>query len=96
MSHVLKHSTVLNLRLVQAEEGFFEVWHDDKMLLRTRVESLARITYSEQSEVLGEAMSKTLRSERRHFDMQGARSESFARRAASAQKKGGKGGRGGV
>ena len=63
--------------------------------MRTRVESLAIINYDEavdEADPKREARAK----ERAYFDMQRSRSESFARRASTARKSGGKGGRGGV
>lgn len=39
---------------------------------------------------------EALRREREHYDMQAVRSDSFARRAAKADTRGGRGGRGGV
>lgn len=77
-------------------DGWYRVTRDnDHEVVRTRVESLAQINYDEAVEDADpkrEARAK----ERAYFDMQRARSESFARRATNARKSGGKGGRGGV
>ena len=77
-------------------EGWYRVvLGDGSEVVRTRVESLAVISYDEavaEADPKREARAK----ERAYFDMQRARSESFARRAVNARKAGGKGGRGGV
>lgn len=77
------------------DDDWFTVVRDGIELVRTRVETLAELEYSEAVEAADpkrEARAK----ERAFYDMQRSRSESFARRAASARKSGGKGGRGGV
>lgn len=78
------------------EEGdTFVVRQGEVELVRTKVETLASVTYDE---AVAEADPKreTRAKERAFYDMQRARSESFARRASNARKTGGKGGRGGV
>lgn len=77
------------------DDGKHTVAVSGEIVVHTAVESLARITYEEA--VAERDPARRLREkERAHYDMQAARSESFARRAANARKKGGKGGRGGV
>ncbi len=79
------------------EEGSeqFVVTREGTELVRTRVETLAVVTYDEA--VLDADPKRDARAkERAFYDMQRSRSESFARRASNARKSGGKGGRGGV
>lgn len=75
--------------------GIFLVNRGDQVLVRTKVESLAQITFDEAAEE-SDPMRETRAKERAFYDMQRSRSESFARRAGAARKTGGKGGRGGV
>lgn len=80
---------------LRQDEEWFTVIRDGDELVRTRVLTLAELEYAEAVEAADpkrEARAK----ERAFYDMQRSRSESFARRAASARKSGGKGGRGGV
>ncbi len=92
---VLRENSKLGVRLCKAEDGKFIVQAGDEVLVQTAVESLAALTYDEAVQERDPA--KELRArERAHFDLQAMRSGSFARRAANARKKGGKGGRGGV
>ena len=51
---------------------------------------------SSRAEQKAKAREARLAAERAHYDMQAVRSDAFARRAANARKKGGRGGRGGV
>lgn len=75
--------------------GVFVVFRDEEELVRTKVESLARLTFEEAAEE-ADPMREVRAKERAFYDMQRARSESFARRAGHARKTGGKGGRGGI
>jgi hypothetical protein len=62
---------------------------------REKMESIAGIIYREAVDERSSA--KVIRDrERAHFEMQAVRSDAFERRSANANKKGGKGGRGGV
>lgn len=74
---------------------WYSVTKDDTEIVRTRVESLAEIDFAEAVEAADPKRDARAK-ERAYFDMQRARSESFARRATNARKGGGKGGRGGV
>lgn len=76
-------------------DGVYTVTHGEKELVRTRVESLAKVIWEDEMHEADPARERRER-ERAYYDMQRARSDSFARRAANARKSGGKGGRGGV
>jgi hypothetical protein len=83
------------IELHEHEDGYFFVQRGNDQLVRTRVLSLAKITFEEASQE-ADPMREVREKERAYFDMQRARSESFARRAGAARKTGGRGGRGGV
>ncbi|QLQ09271.1 MAG: hypothetical protein HZY75_01365 [Nocardioidaceae bacterium] len=92
---VVKENRRIDVRWVLHDDGKHEVTFGDQSLVVTAVETLARITYEET--LVEHDPAKELRArERAHYEMQAMRSESFARRAKAANKKGGKGGRGGV
>lgn len=94
--NVVKESRTAGVALLLDQDaGEWIVLVRGAEFLRTRVESLARITYDEQRETNDPARESRAR-ERAHYEMQAVRSDSFARRAGQARKKGGKGGRGGV
>jgi hypothetical protein len=80
---------------MQHQDGYHELLHGAKSLVLTGVETLAEITYEEAVREHDPA-AEAREGERAHFEMQAMRSESFARRAKTARKSGGKGGRGGV
>jgi hypothetical protein len=93
---IVKESRTAGVALLQdPDAGEWIVVVKGAEWMRTRVESLARLTYDEQRESNDPAKVRRAR-ERAHYEMQAVRSDSFARRADQARKKGGRGGRGGV
>jgi hypothetical protein len=77
------------------ENGVLVVRQGDEELVRTRVQTLANVVFDDATEEADPGRERRAK-ERAYYDMQRSRSDSFARRAASARKTGGKGGRGGV
>jgi hypothetical protein len=93
---VVSESRAAGVALLQDQEaGEWIVLVRGAEFLRTRVESLARLTYDEQREAGDPARERRAR-ERAHYEIQAVRSDSFARRADLSRRKGGRGGRGGV
>ncbi len=80
---------------LHADGVSYWVTRDGEEIVRTRVETLANITFDEAASD-ADPRRDALAKERAFYDMQRSRSESFSRRASKARKSGGKGGRGGV
>lgn len=82
---VLKENPHADVRW-ELDDGKHAVTVADEIVGHTAVESLGRITYEEA--VAERAPTRPLREkERPHCDMEAARSESFARRAANARRR---------
>jgi hypothetical protein len=96
MRRVVRESAALDLHLIHGDDDYFEVVHAGTVLQRTKVQALAEIIYQETHERVGEGFALLRQRERDHYTMQAVRSDSFARRSSKVQKKGGRGGRGGV
>lgn len=84
-----------DVALLVEPDGVFVVLAGEEVLVRTRVDTLATLVFDEAVEARDPSRATRAR-ERAHYEMQAMRSESFARREASARKRGGRGGRGGV
>lgn len=78
------------------DDNRYHVIVDNEIVYSTKVLAAAEVYYEEQREARSEQARARLAAERAHYDMQAVRSDAFARRAANARKKGGRGGRGGV
>src|SRR5579875_2164210 len=98
MSELIRSTNDEAVQLRVEPDGQFVVRVAGDIIFATRVRSAADIYYEEEAEKRRSQSPKRQRlaKERAHFDMQAVRSDSFARRSAHQQKKGGKGGRGGV
>ena len=95
MNEVVKRNEATNVE-IRLADGVYFVVADEECLVSTAVFNSAEAEFLHAVEERSEISRRRLVSERSHFTMQAMRSESFARRAASARKTGGKGGRGGV
>ena len=84
------------VQLVRDPKGRYGVIVAGEVVFNSRVLSAAEIYYAEEVEKHKAQSRQRLVKERAHFDMEALRSESRARRRASALRKGGKGGHGGV
>lgn len=96
MTDVVKRNKDGSVWLLKEPDDHFTVVVDGEEVLRTTVLSAAEIYFNEAVEDRLAATRELRARERAHYDLQAVRSDSFARRAASARKTGGKGGRGGV
>lgn len=92
---IVRRNTRSDVTWEKRPDGKHIVTAGGEILVETSVDTLAKITYEEAVDERDPAK-EVRRREQEHFDMQAARSDSFARRTANAQKKGGRGGRGGV
>lgn len=79
----------------QGDDGKHRVLAGDEVLVETRVDSLAQMTYNEAVDERSPGR-KLREAERAHFDIQDTRWGGFAERSTKNKGKGGKGGRGGV
>lgn len=78
------------------DDGKYYVIVDGVVVCSTPVLALAEIEYAENVEARNKGARDLLAKEQAYYTMQALRSDSFARRASNARKKGGRGGRGGV
>ena len=92
---LLRENSRCDVTLSEKDDGRFVVMAGKEVLVETAVDTLAQIVFDEAVEERDPAREARAR-ECAHYEMQLMRSESFARRTASARKKGGRGGRGGV
>ena len=95
MSELIRRSEQTGIELSRNGD-LFEVSADGELLVSTSVLNSAEAEFQFEVEQRSEQSKTRLENEKSHFAMQAMRSESFARRAANASKRGGKGGRGGV
>lgn len=91
---IIKENPRAEVRWVE-EDGWHAVTAGSEVLVRTRVESLAKLTFEEAIESRDPARA-LLKRERAHWDVHAARWEGFGERSTKNHGRGGKGGRGGV
>jgi hypothetical protein len=96
MSEQIRVKALLLVEIRQADDGWYEVFDNGQVILRTKVRAAADTEFDEIVFLKSETSRNLRQKERAFFDMQATRSESFERRAAAARKAGGRGGRGGV
>ncbi|GAA1740385.1 hypothetical protein GCM10009809_39890 [Isoptericola hypogeus] len=92
---VIRGNAKSGVALTRANDGRFQVLAGDEILVETRVESLAMITYDEAVRERDPAREARER-ERAAFDIHSARWEEFGARSTKNHGRGGRGGRGGV
>ncbi|MGH8894161.1 MAG: hypothetical protein ACRDWY_12800 [Actinomycetes bacterium] len=78
------------------DDARYHLLVDGEIVYSTSVLASAEIEYEEVLAARSAPARDILAKERAHFAIESVRSDSFARRAASARKQGGRGGRGGV
>ena len=96
MAQLLRSTTDEAVQLVRDSAGLYSVTADGVVIFQSRVLTAAEIYYDEEVEKHRSPQRRRLAQERAHFDAQALHSDASARRRASALKRGGKGGRGGV
>jgi hypothetical protein len=82
--------------LLGGPDGPYAVIVGGEVVFESRVFAAAEIYYAEEVDKHSARHRDVLARERAHFDAEALRSDAFARTAAHVNRKGGKGGRGGV
>lgn|GEM_PF-4678068 len=95
MSNVIKQNARAGVVWEQGDDGRHRVTAGDEVLVETRVESLAQLTYDD-AVVERDPARKMRERERAAYDIHAARWEGFGVRSTKNKGRGGKGGRGGV
>jgi hypothetical protein len=96
VTEIVRSTTDGHVRLVANDAGRYSVQVAHTVIFESGVLSAAEIYYAEEADKHRASNRAVLAKERAHLDLQAVRSDASARKSANAQKKGGKGGRGGV
>lgn len=96
MAQLLRSTSDNAVQLVRDSAGLFSVTSAGVVIFESRVTTAAEIYYDEEVDKHRSPQRRRLAQERAHFDAQALHSDASARRRASALRRGGKGGRGGV
>jgi hypothetical protein len=96
VTQVVRSTKDNQIQLVVRASGRYAVKVAETVVFESRVLTAAEIYYAEEVDKHRALNRGILARERGHFDAQAVRSDAFARTSAHANRKGGKGGRGGV